>query len=479
MSDTIHLGKAVPVVGDVDVIVVGAGIAGATAAVAAAREGARTMVIDRLGYPGGNMGPGMIGGAPSLELPPTMQRGMPGIPGEFVRRCERWGSSPFMAHYFRDAQVISYTWTQMMQEAGVEFLFNVYAGDPLMDGNRVSGLFVETKSGTHAIRAKVVVDATGDADVAARSGAPTDRGTGYFHPGIYFAMANTDVDRYANDVFAHKPSNEDIQWAIAIDARLERRIPYIGPLLPWYRKAWEAGEFRFLRDIEGVGKILCDHSIFRSVAGVQFVADPLRIGTYGIVGALAGVWRDQDPTSGDSTVMTALETACRTFIFETAQFLIKRVPGFEKAYLHMIAPYFGARGGRSIVSEHPVTREDIESRRRFDDVVFQSIDATIRPGKADNPVEYSEPYDFPYRQFLPRGVEGLLVTGRACIIQPPDLRTRWKVFLMGQAAGVAAALAATAGTRGVDHRRLQKILHEKYQMPFGDQARLRELGVTA
>ncbi len=94
------------------------------------------------------------------------------------------------------------------------------------------------------------------------------------------------------------------------------------------------------------------------------------------------------------------------------------------------------------------------------------------------PVEYSGSYDFPYRQFLPRGIDGLLVTGRACIIQPPSLRVRWMVFLMGQAAGAAAALAAGSGTRGFECKTLQSILHRKYQMPMGDSARLRELGIT-
>ena len=413
MNAMLELKKSVPVVADVDVLIVGAGIAGSTAAVTAARNGAKTMVVDRFGYPGGNMGPGMIGGAPNMELPEIMGGLLPGIPGEFIKRCEEYCNAPLLAHYFRDSQVISYVWTQMMQEAGVQFMYNTYAGDPVMEGNRVTGLFVENKNGTQAIRAKVVVDATGDADIAARAGAPMDGGKSLFHAGVYFAMANADVDRYVNEVFKKPPGSEDISWAESINPHAARSN-WIKPLLPYYRAAWEAGEYKFIQEIDGLGYVYADHGLFRAVAGVQDVADPLKIGPYGIIGALVGVRRDENPTSGDTKVMTAIEVKCRSFIFETAQFLIRRVPGFEKAYLHIIAPYFNSRGGRSIISEYPVTMEDIDQGRKFDDVVFRACHKLL----GLQPVRYETTYEFPYRQFLPRKVDGLLVTGRACIIQP-------------------------------------------------------------
>jgi len=504
MNKTVELKKTVSVVDEVDVLVVGAGIAGATAAVTAAREGAKVMVVDRFGYPGGNMGPGMIGGAPNLELPENLREDMPGVPGEFIGRCERYCNAPLLSNYFRDSHVISYVWAQMMQEAGVQFMYNTYAGNPIMEGNRVAGLFVENKNGTQAILAKVVVDATGDADVAARAGAPTDGGKSLFHPGMYWAMANVDIDRYWKEVWSmwtppspedkhsakpHRfiypheelsftPRPEDLRWAESIDRAIDKPHPsvvnmansrYIGPFFPYYRAAWEAGEYKFLQEIDGIGFVYCDHGIFRAVSGVQYIPDPLRIGRYGIVGALVGVWRNKNPTSGDTKVMTAIEVKCRSFIFETAQFLTRWVPGFEKAYLHMIAPYFHARGGRSIISERPVTMDDVRQGRKFDDVVFQ-LPRRRETGKH---------YEFPYRQFLPRGVDGLLVAGRACIIQPPVMRVRWMVFLMGQAAGAAAALAARRGEmpRDLDVRELQKILYHRYQMPLGDTNRLKELGV--
>ena len=116
--------------------------------------------------------------------------------------------------------------------------------------------------------------------------------------------------------------------------------------------------------------------------------------------------------------------------------------------------------------------DDVKECRKFDDVVFQV--PYPNPHK-----ESEETYDFPYRQFLPRKVDGLLVTGRACIIQPPIMRPRWMVFLMGQATGVAAALSAREGKmpRDLNVKDLQRVLYHKYQMPLGDTKRLRELGI--
>lgn len=489
MTETIEIARSVPVLADVDVLVVGAGIAGATAAVASARNGATTMLVDRFGSLGGNMGPGMIGGAPNLELPASMADGMPGIPGEFVRRCSAYTNAPLFNHYFRDAQVISYVWLQMMQESGVRLLLNAFAADPIMDGNTLAGLVVETKLGTRAVRARVVIDATGDADVAARAGAPTDDGAGLSHSGVYWAVGNVDVEQYYARVRRREPGTSDLAWADGLFAKELGRPGYqIGPalreLIPYFRPAWESGEFRIIQKIGDAGIALMDHGIFRSTAGVQDVDDPIATERHRILGALVGVYRPESRATGDTAVMNELEIGCRTYIFEAAQWLRRRVPGFENSYLHIIAPYFHSRGGRSIVSRRPITVADVKAGRKLDDVVFVAIDDDFwelcLPGKAGPTTEMDHSFDFPYRQLLPREVQGLLVTGRAAIIQPPVMRPRWQVFLMGQAAGVAAALAARADLTPdrVNVTELQRLLHREYQAPLGDDDRLQELGIT-
>ena len=480
MSETIQTCREVPVTDSVDVLVVGAGIAGSVAAVAAAREGARTLVVDRFGYPGGNLGPGMICGAPDMEPPPAFADGLPGVPGEFVGRCEAHTHAPLLRHYFRDSQVMVYVWLRMFEAAGVQTLFNVWASEPIMDGRRVAGLVVEAKDGPRAIRARVVIDATGDADVAARAGAPTDEGRALFNPGAYFAMANVDVRRYLREAADAPQDPADAAWMERVAPELSERFRFLMPLAGYYRAAWEAGEYRFVREVPGLGQIFCDHGIFRGVVGVQYRKDPLRLGKYGLVGAMVGFrGPDAGPTSGSADVMTTLETAARTFIFETAQFLVRRVPGFEKAYLHMVSPYYNCRGGRSFIPEYRFTDADLAEGRRHDDVVFLGQSHRIDP--AGGEVRYGQTFDWPYRQLLPREVEGLLGAGRASIVPPPHgLRSRWKMLMTGQAAGVAAALSARQGVvpRALDVTGLQSVLHHTYGVPLAvDADRLAQLGL--
>jgi len=220
------------------------------------------------------------------------------------------------------------------------------------------------------------------------------------------------------------------------------------------------------------------------------VPDPLGRGKYNILGALVGVRGPRDKqnveTSGSASLMTKLEVNSRIFIFETAQFLRKYVPGFEESYLHFVAPYFHARGGRSMVSEYSLTMKDVGEQKRQDDVIFLSCVPNF-PRGFDRIVTGDEVYgytpertfDFPYRQLLPKKIEGLLAAGRSAIIQPPVTRVRWMVFLMGQAAGAAAALSAKKGLmpQELNVKELQSLLYHNYQAPLGDKERLRELGL--
>ena len=483
---SIQISKTIPIVAEVDVLVAGCGIAGSVAAVTAARSGARTMVVDRFGRPGGNMGPGAVGGAPNLSLPePYAKTGLPGVPGEFVRRCEEYCGTMLLNHYLRDTQVISYVWLRMMQEAGVELMFNTFISDPIMEGSRITGLTVENKSGTQAIKAKVVVDATGDADVAARAGAPVRVGDSSFNPGLYFAIGNVDIERFEREIIWNDPPVKDLEWADGLHPLIEKRIKHLKPFIPYYRKAWEADEFRFMKQVEQERwTLLCDHGLFRSPVGWQFEPDPLLKERFGIIGALVGIhgpWdKDIVPSSGDAGLMNRLEVESREFIFETAQFLRKYMPAFEDSYLQFVAPYFGARGGRSIECEYILSQKDVEEDTKKQNAVFVAMPYT--PGYHSKPdwreVRATDSwayiprkiFDYPYRQLLPKKIDGLLGAGRSVIIPPPVIRDRWMVMLSGQAAGAAAALSVKDGVapRNLDVKKLQRTLSEKYQVPFQD-----------
>jgi len=463
MSETVQFCKQVPVVAEADIVVAGSGISGSIAALAAAREGADVVLIDRYGSLGGNMGPGMFSGGVVhlvLHYPNVMPEGLRGIPAEFLDRCEGYAGHQLGHDYFKDSQAVSYVLLKMMEENNVRLMLNTWVGDPIMDGNCVTGLFVENKSGTQAVKAKVVIDATGDADLATRAGVPTDPNAEYNHPGMYFAIGGVDEAKYEKFLdSAPEPEPDQLTWVR--DLFKEIGMGYasrLNPLLPFIRRAWSVGEYRIVKRIGGVAAITVDHGFY----------PPQR----GIAGAQVGLW-GEEIDSGDAAQNSELEREARIYIFETAKFMRSHVPGFENSYLHMIAPYFHSRSGRSAVCDHVNTGEDIEEGCRFEDVVFVNYGHEQHKGPETGS-------DFPYRQLLPKGVEGLMATGRSAVIQPPCNRARWKMLIMGQACGVGAALAASRGVtpRQVDVGELQKILHHKYHAPLGDEARLKELGIV-
>lgn len=421
-----------------EVLVVGCGIAGSVAALAAAQNGARTLVIDRQGQPGGNIGPGLFGGAPSLELPPSMGKDMPGIAGSIIRRCEELSGHEFPHNYFEDSQTFSYVLLKEYEKLGVDALFNVYAGDPLLAGDVIRGIHVETKQGRGRILADVVIDATGDADVVFRCGSPVDGGAGLFHPGMYFALANVDTERYRREAVEHEPDEADLAWgAAAVGGKTNPNLRF---LFPYIRRAWEAERFPFVRELEG-GRLFADHGLFFGVSGPS-VADPRRKETLGIAGSMVCFRRHENPTSGDSLLMSRLEVEARKYIYEFTLFARKYVPGCGEAYLHAAGSYFSSRGGRSMVARKVLTEEDVEGSYECDDAIFEGRSGIIpsRPLWTRNH-DYRHAFQFPYRQLLPRDVEGLLAAGRACIVQKPTLRMRWQMFLTGEAAGTAAAIA--------------------------------------
>jgi len=154
---------------------------------------------------------------------------------------------------------------------------------------------------------------------------------------------------------------------------------------------------------------------------------------------------------GDGLALSRIEQAMWPYLYEFVLFLNKRVPGFEAAYLLLTSPYFHARGGKSIDGEYIITGEDVARSARFDDVILIAYDdKRYFPGG----------YEIPYRMLLPKGVEGILAAGRSAIVRGPQLRQRCFVQLMGQAAGVAAALAVKnkCEPRDINIRELQTIL---------------------
>ena len=477
--------KKVPVVHEADVAVVGAGIGGLFAALAAGRQGVKTILIDRFGALGGNLGPAMlVGGSVATQAQQCLPGGLAGIPKELVDRMHQLKGSSRM-NYSEESNIISYLGAKMAEEVGVELLLSVWAADPIVEDSRVTGLFVEGKSGRVAVKAKVVIDASADADIARRSGAPviTDLPPDpsyaplirpqFMRPefkvwndtGIFYLMANVDDAAYraflAMDVTL---TDEDKAWLEEREKFFIWRFGFGDPLVPLFRKAWESGEYRYQRTV--------DSNVHISIAHISMGAP--ENGLQGNRVNMGGAIRRNDMKQ-----TSLLESAIRTFVFETVQFLRNHVPGYENAYLLFIAPYLGARGGPFIQGEYTITPQDSVTGKRFDDVLFLNTHDT-HPSFGGT----KSGFDVPYRMLVPKALEGLLATGRSSSYarrghDPGSIRARPIIMHLGESTGTAAAIAVKEGVqpRDLDVKKLQRELL-KQGFYLGDETRLAELGLS-
>ena len=467
--------KQVPVHHDVDVIVAGGGIAGVFAALAAARNGAKTLLIDRFGAPGGNMGPGMIiggnfdgysfsrapidttvqpGEVPHAETliirDPGVFGGYTGIPNEFMERYAEYGGGrlPYRSmHYLRDAGIASQVALEMLTESGVELILSAFVCDPIMEGNRVVGVYYEGKGGRHAARSKVVVDATGEADVARRAGAPT----------LYPKESYFKWDK-------HSPSGMGI-WAVIGGINVNEYKQYL-------RDTDERFELES-REIPGLGRAIVVGSGKHPYGKILYERE-------GLSGFRVQLLRPhQNIDSSNAKHISRMEAAIRMYIFDVSEILKKNVPGFEESYLMVISPYLTVRGGPCIEGLYTLTAEDCLVGKKFDDVVYVYGEprALHRTRQMHGKSLWT---DMPYRAMVPKKIDGLIAVGR-CASGIPDtlLRNRMAVLHMGQVGGTAAALAAKAGLSParLDVKGLQESLLDA-GFHLGDRARLRELNLA-
>lgn len=483
MGHVVEREKRVPVVRDCDVAVAGAGVSGIMAALAAARQGASVVLIDRFGQVGGNMGPGYFMASLLYREPGRTLHVVdyPGTAREFVDRIEAMlreaGVEFNYPHYSFTISRLAQT---MLDEAAVELMLSARAADPVIEGNTTRGLFVETKSGRVAVRAKVVVDATGDASIAARAGAPIVRGStaeecdspniweGYNTPqfrhrndgGVYAILGGVDMDAYTK--FAEEPCELNEAEAGFRDEDLKHfGAHWPDALVPLLHRAWESGGYRASRKLRG--NYYVGFCVFRRISPDVAALWVHHFGDYD-----GGSWED----------VSDLEAGVRAYVFDTLAFLRKhRVPGFENAFLLGMSAFLGSRGGPRIEGEYVLQTEELWTGMSHPDTMFRSYVGVFRKGS-------DEGCDMPYGMALPKGVTGLLVTGRGMSYHrrghDPGVRARCNMIMLGECIGTAAALAAAGGVEpcDLDLHELRRILFER-GYPYGDKARLRELGLVS
>jgi hypothetical protein len=490
--------STVPVAMTADVAVAGAGVAGVFAALAAARAGARTVLIDRFGQIGGNIGPGMIlGGSIDCCVKLTYPNGvLAGLPLEIMQEHRAIFGDPLYPNQgdYRDprakdyterfperAYAFSYLLSRKLREAGVDMMLSAYVGDPILEDGRVTGLFAETVSGRLAVRARVVVDDTGNASLAHRAGCSILRRvpaaeenapligeyrTGcndprhdfYNETGLMVVMAGIDWPRFREfNSSRHEPTADDKTW-------LKSHPPGVSfpSWTPLARKAFERDGFELVREI--LPKVI----LISRPRKMGYLGGSVGFMRYNITGQfLSDDWRH----------VSAIEAGAREHAWEFAQFLRRYVPGCEDVRLLFVSPFLGARGGPCILGREVLTVTDAVTGRRRPDVVMAVGGSAVIGQLAGG-------YDVPYGMLVPREVDGLLVTGRGASYvrrghDPGVFRARELMLTLGQVTGEAAALCVRTGStpQTLDVKALQRTLLER-GICLGDAERLSALGLS-
>lgn len=415
---------------DVDVAVAGGGPAGFAAAVAAAREGAKTLIVEATGCLGGQGTGGLVG-------PFMSTLGTEGIYDEVRKRLKDRGALQNETRF--DAEILKGVLQDLVEEAGARQLLFAVVGDALQDEDRVTGFLAVTKGGLGAVRAKVTVDCTGDGDVAAFAGAGFEKGRedGRLQCStLFFNIAGVDEREF-------QAGWEEYSRHCREYAKRER----------------EAGRL---------------HLPNHTVPGMVWKGSTLAPAEYSVNLDTAVQVDGTEPWQ-----LSDAMNSSRRMVFESVEFFRKYLPGGANCRVSKTGALFGIRETRRFRGLERVTGQDVVSGRKRSDAICRASfyldlhdaemehDTNMRNKYGRLTPPEGDWYEIPYGCMVPVKKDGLLVAGR-CVSSDRDangsLRIMPTCMALGQAAGAAAALCAREGLqpRQVPVRRLQEILRSRY-----------------
>jgi hypothetical protein len=396
------------------VVVVGGGPAGVTAAVAAAREGADTLLVERYGHLGGMATGGlvlMINQFPPGQCQEWMERLKPLGGARDLSQTREPGGSRYS--FMVDPELLKCILNDMALQAGVRLLLHSWGASAIVEGNKVKGVIFESKSGRQAVLGDVVIDTTGDGDIFASAGADFDSVVENEYRSSQLAMVfrigNIDYDKFVN----FKADNPE-KWLKMRDEVDGVAGFHVGPMAS------------SRSDVVWVNNFIKGRSSLK-------VED-----------------------------LTWVEINVRKAMLPVYEYFKKRLPGFENSFIYDSASQIGTRGSRRLVGEYVLTKQDIDSRKPFKDTVAvfpKAVPLGVITEKAKAP----ENVAFPYRCLVPVKMDGLLAAGRN-FSSDPAANTMFNVIphcvAMGQAAGTAAALAVKSkiNPRQVEYKALRERL---------------------
>jgi hypothetical protein len=399
------------------------------------------MLVERYGCFGGVIAQCMVGTVAWYRTTEkTVDAG--GIGTEFEQRAKAMNASLQVNHYqVLDTEVFKYIADQMVQETDIRPLLHTQIVDVLLEDGSIIGVITESKSGRQAILAKRVIDATGDADVAARAGAPfrIDPKETLEGATVNFGCSGIDLEKFITYILKNPSSIAD--WG---DESGEKEASEFSTYIREpFDKAKEAGE---------IPKDVRMESYWGSFTDAGEIPNLNAIHMSGI--DATDVWDlTRGEIEGRQRVMWAVEA------------LKKYAPGFEKARLRTIGASIGCRESRKILGDYDLTEHDVLNQAKFDDSIGIFPEFLDGNGIAILP-STGRYFQVPYRITLPQSVENLLVAGR-CVagdkVSHAATRQMMCCTVTGQGAGVAAAISldTEVSPRQVDVGRVQEALRKQ------------------
>ena len=425
-GDTIsYAGKKIPLLYSVDVCVCGGGPAGVAAAVNAARNDVNVLLIER-GIALGGLGvlgcvyPFMDTHAPNSDTPYV---------AELKQRLRAHGIEPFdgvTQQTWHNPEILCLIHDEMCEEAGVNILYQAVVVDSLKSGGKISAVIIQTIAGLAAVKAKTFIDATGDAYLARCSGVDYERGyekTGNNQPlSFRFEMGGIDTER----LYQYVAIELQEDWC-------KSNLPYFEIAEAMHRKQRYKLEAFMARGVE-TGEITQEEAEYMQAYTI--------IGKNGVMSMncpeIPVKFSATDPVSYSKAV-----TFGRKMMRNIARYLVKHLPGFEKAFISREAVMLGARESWRIRGKYYMVEDDYHNQSRFVDAVCRTawfIDA--HGEKVSEKLPKGGYYEIPYRALITDKVSNIIVAGRcisASFILQASMRIQPTCASIGEAAGIAAA----------------------------------------